>query len=145
MGQAKLRAKEIAELKSRMVDLEILAIKHYPDSRPEMVHYNIQIPAATKNNRDHLLAYICQREWLHNPPAQAIAEYLLQTKSYEMFSQFNPDNGYIINFHKSDPDRPNTHSCRDIIATPREALKEMAHDMGKEFAQDSEYSVKQYA
>jgi len=126
------------------VDLTILAIKHYPDSGPEFAFYDITCSQHTINSKECLLSRICQRDWLHTPPAMEIAEYLLQTESYKMFSRFDQACGYVINFYESDPDRPNTYSCRDIIAAPRAGVREMAKDLRDSLNQPT-YSVREYA
>lgn len=140
-AQRRRSAQQARARSARPVDLTILAIKHYPDSGPEFVFFRAQRSSVPVNSKDRLLSHICLRDWLHQAPADAIAEYLIQTKSYQMFSRFDRDCGYIINFYESDPDRPDTHSCREITAAPREAIREQARLLAQELSQDQAYSV----
>lgn len=134
--QLRQQAKE--DLKPKL-SIEILAIRHQKNGLPEFTQFAVE-KVKPINDKNRLLAAICKNKWGHKPPYNYIAEYLIQTNSFKMFEGFGQTNGYIINFYESDYDRPETYSCRDIIATNPEGLK----DMAKTLAHVGDYDVKTY-
>ena len=147
MGQAKLRAKEIAELKAKPAkEFGILAIRHCQDGSTEFAHFAATYEKPTLNKQD-LLRYICMKDWLHTPPAGAIAHYLWQTNTFAMMEKFNGAEAFIINFYEFDEEisarkGDKVFSCRKIMASNREGVQAYADQLGKEFAANPEYSVK---
>jgi hypothetical protein len=147
MGQAKIRAKEIAALKSQPAkEFGILAIRHCQDGSKEFAHFAATY-AKPKLNKNDLLTYICMKDWLHTPPAGAIAEYLWQTNTFAMMEQFSGAEAFVINFYEYDEEisarkGDKVCSCREIIASDRGGVQAYADQLGLEFASDPEYSVK---
>ena len=148
MGQARNRRAEIETLKSKpkfQVDVEFLAIRHLRDGTREFAHARIGFESNRLSDKGALLSLICRGDWLHNPPVDRIAEYLVQTNSYKMVTEFMSEQrdglGFIINFFESDPERPETYSCRFIHTMPTESLRAQAQEMAAELADDPEYSV----
>ena len=150
MGQAKLRKAEIDALKASKTTVQFLAVRYCENGETEFAHAEVQM-GKPRNDKNSLLQHICMNDWVHTPPVQHIAEYLLQTKTYEMFSKFsNGDEGYIIHFYEVDEEfsRKNgqkTFSCRDIMSVPRDALKEYARKLADELKAAGDYSVEEYA
>ena len=147
MGQAKLRAKEIEQLKAKPAkEFGILAIRHCQDGSKEFAHFAATYKKPTLNKND-LLTYICMKDWLHTPPAGAIAEYLWQTNTFAMMEKFNGAEAFIINFYEFDKEisarkGDKVYSCREIMAGSRERVQAHADQLAKELAANSEYSVK---
>ena len=78
---------------------------------------------APRNNKNALLEKICCKDWLHNPPAEFISDYLQQTQYFQIVNALQDCNHFIINFYApgADKDAPvGTHSCRGIIGLPDE-------------------------
>jgi hypothetical protein len=147
MGQAKLRAKEIAELKAKPAkEFGILAIRHCEDGSTEFTHFAATYAKPTLNKND-VLSYICMKDWLHTPPVAAIAEYLWQTNTFAMMEQFGGAEAFTINFYEYDPEisarkGDKVCSCREIMASDRQGVQAYADQLAKEFAVNPEYSVK---
>ena len=149
MGQAKLRKAEIDALKSSSTAISFVAIRHQKNAQPEYVHATVDLFGQTKNNKDHLLNHICLSRWGHNPPVEAIAEYLTLTKSYSMFHKMHDNPGWVINFYEYDEEfsklegKP-AHSCRDIMAVASaDSLIGYAQSL-KEDLISSDYSIKEH-
>ena len=119
MGQAKLRKSEIAALKAQSADLNIVAIRHMKNGQREVCTFSVEkksVPAMPAS-KPQLVTYICTNKWLHNPPAMAIAGYLLMTDSYKFFKMLGKNvYGYVMNFYEQDIVRTDKCSCREIIA-----------------------------
>jgi len=155
MGQAKQRKAEIAELKAAgarvmpTLEVDILAIRHTRIGKPEFVYYTANLGKA-KNSKDALLHRICTRDWLHNPPCDHIAEYLVQTNTYQHTQLFGKDGSraYVINFHEIDEEftakhgKP-TYSCREIWCADRDGIRDMAKNM-RDGLDDADYSIRQH-
>ena len=141
--QMQARAKAARKPQKARREVGILAIRHTRSGAPEFVHFALNV-FRPKNDKSALLRAICTKDWVHTPPCSHIAEYLFQTQSFAMFDGMGQASGYVINFYESDYDRPETYSCRDIIAGDRDSIKEMADDMQKQLAQGSDYSVRVY-
>lgn len=141
--QMQARARAARNPKKASREIGILAIRHTRSGEPEFVHFAATV-CRPKNDKNALLRAICTRDWVHTPPCGHIAEYLFQTQSFAMFDGMGQASGYIINFYESDYDRPETHSCRDIMAMSKDSVKEMADHMQKQMAQGSDYSVRVY-
>ena len=148
MGQAKLRKAEIDALKSSPTAVSFLAIRHQKDGKPEFAHATVDLFGKTQNNKDHLLNHICLKVWGHNPPVEAIAEYLTMTQTYSMFKSMHDNPGWIINFYEYDkefsqPGKP-AHSCRNIMAVgDAEGLVGYALSL-RDSLKDADYSVKEH-
>ena len=135
------RAKQARKPQKPAREVSILAIRHTKLGQPEFVYFKTNV-CRPKNDKSALLRRICTKDWVHTPPAGYIAEYLFQTNSFAMFDGMGQTDGYVINFYESDYDRPDTYSCRDIIAGNAASIKDMADDMGRQLAQSNDYSVK---
>lgn len=149
MGQAKNRKAEIAELKASKTTVRFLAIRHCEDGEREFAFAEATLGKPV-NNKNALLRHICMNDWVHNPPVDAIAEYLIQTNTYAMMKQFNPDAGYVINFYEVDKEfslqaGQKTFSARDIMGMGKDELKDYAHKFAEELKAGKDYSVKEYA
>jgi hypothetical protein len=148
MGQAKQRKAEIDALKASPTAVSFMAIRHLRVGKPEFVHATVDLFGQTKNNKDHLLQHICLKDWGHNPPIEAIAEYLTMTQTYSMFRSMHDNPGWIINFYEYDeefslPGKP-AHSCRDIISIgDAESLVDYAKGVVESLS-DADYSVKEH-
>jgi len=154
MGQAKQRKAEIDALKAAgprtmpTLEVDILAIRHTRIGKPEFVYFTTDL-GKTKNPKDVLLHRICTRDWLHNPPSDNIAEYLVQTNTYQHTQLFGKegDRAYVINFHEIDEEftakngRP-TYSCRQTWCSDRASIRDMAKDM-RNGLDDADYSIRQ--
>lgn len=149
MGQAKQRKAEIEALKATKTTVRFLAIRHCEDGEREFAFAEATLGKPV-NNKNALLRHICMNDWVHNPPVDAIAEYLIQTNTYQTMKQFNPDAGYIINFHEVDAEYTRqlgqkTYACREIVSMGNDALKDYAHKFAEELKAGKDYSVKEYA
>ena len=138
-----------AEFQPKPTAVSFVAIRHLKDEKPEFVHATVDLFGKTKNKKDHLLQHICLKDWGHNPPVEAIAEYLTMTKSYSMFHKMHDNPGWVINFYEYDEEfsklegKP-AHSCRDIMAIgDAEALVGYAQSL-RDSLKDDDYSVKEY-
>ena len=115
MGQAKARKSEIAVLKAQTPSLNILAIRHLKNGQSEFCSFTVQNPS-TSLTRDQLLNQICVNEWLHNPPVNEIAAYLMKTDAYQSIKRMINAFGYVINFYELDTANSPAYSCREIMA-----------------------------
>lgn len=138
-----------AEFQAKSTAVSFVAIRHLKDGKPEFVHATVDLFGKTKNNKDHLLQHICLKDWGHNPPIAAIAEYLTMTQTYSMFQSMHDNPGWIINFYEYDeelsqPGKP-AHSCRDIISIgDADGLIDYAKGLRDNLKDDADYSVKEY-
>jgi len=151
MGQAKQRQAEIAALKASKTTIRFFAIRHCENGEKEFAHAEATIGKPV-NNKNDLLRHICVKDWLHQPPVSEIAEYLVQTNTYKMFSQFNnsASKGFVINFYEVDKEYSRqigqkAFAAREIMAMPVEAVKDYAEKFAAELKATGEYSVKDYA
>lgn len=151
MGQAKQRKAEIAALKASKTNIRFFAVRHCENGEKEFAHAEVTLGKPV-NGKNELLRHICLNDWLHNPPVEHIAEYLVQTNTYKMFSQFNNSDakGFVINFYEVDEEYSRqvgqkAHSAREIMAMPVEAVKDYAEKVSAELKATGEYSVKEYA
>lgn len=148
MGQAKIRAKEIEQLKNtKGKTYSILAIRHCEDGSREFAYFEADREKPTLPKND-LLAFICLKDWLHNPPAPAIAHYLWQTNTFQILESANYIEGFIINFYEYDREMSakkgqKSFSCRQIIASKKEEILKQAHQLKQELAQTGEYSIQE--
>ena len=143
---AKTAAKQAQ--KPQPKEYAIMAIRHCEQGNPEFVHFAATY-ATPKNDKSALLHRICTKDWLHTPPANFIAEYLFQTKTFEMMQNFGGAEAFIINFHEVDQEATaqngkKTFSCRDIMACSKEDALTYANHMRDTLENDSDYSVKTY-
>lgn len=151
MGQAKQRKTEIEALKASKTTVRFLAIRHTEDGEREFCHGEVNIGKPV-NSKNALLQHICMNHWLHTPPMGEIAEYLIQTRTYEDIKMFNKEKeqAYVINFYEVDSEisakiGKKSYSCRQIWAMSPEKVKEYADLLAKELGENSEYSVKEHA
>jgi hypothetical protein len=149
LGQAKQRKTEIEALKASKTTVRFLAVRHCEDGEREFAFAEATLGKPV-NSKNALLHHICMNDWVHTPPVDAIAEYLVQTNTYAMMKQFNPDAAYVINFYEVDKEfsireGKKTYSCRDIIGMTPEKIKEYAHNLSEELKAAGDYSVKEYA
>lgn len=151
MGQAKQRQAEITALKASKTTVRFLAIRHTEDGEREFCHGEASLGKPV-NNKNALLHHICVNDWLHNPPAGEIAEYLIQTNTYAEMKMFNKEKemAYIINFYEVDEEftrreGKKTYSCRQITAASPDNVKKYAKMLADELKATGEYSVKDYA
>jgi len=151
MGQAKQRKAEIDALKARLTTVRIFAIRHCENGEKEFAHGEVSLGKPV-NDKTALLRRICMNDWLHNPPMDEIAEYLIQSNSYKTFSAFgtNTAHGFVINFYEVDEEfsrktGEKTYSCRAIIGMPKNKLDDYAYKFADELKATGEYSVKDYA
>jgi hypothetical protein len=115
MGQAKIRATEIAKLKALDASLNILAVRYKKDGTSEFCNFAINSKVSMISSKDSLLHTICTSNWGHTPPCQAIACYLKKSQSYDFFKNIGIKcKGYLIMFYESDLDKPQYYSCRQI-------------------------------
>jgi hypothetical protein len=115
MGQAKIRANEIAKLKALDASLNILAVRYKKDGTSEFCYFSINSKVSIIASKDSLLHTICTSNWGHTPPCQAIACYLKKSQSYDFFNKISIKcKGYLIMFYESDLDKPQYYSCRQI-------------------------------
>jgi len=109
--------------------LSILAFRHMKPGDYEFTEFTIALPKKPSGNTTNdLLVEICSKRWHHNPPADLIADYLRQTRSYGTLKAIGLTPRYaVINFYEkgADRDKPQFHACREI-AFPRteEAFRE---------------------
>ncbi len=147
MGQAKIRAKEIATLKSQPGrEYAILAIRHCEDGSQEFAYFAANY-SKPKNDKSALLNRICLNDWVHTPPAGNIAEYLFHTNTFAMTQQFPNAQAYIINFFEVDKEftakeGKKSYSCRDIMMTSKQNADKYAEALRDELTQTGTYSVK---
>ena len=147
MGQAKLRAKEIEQLKNTVgKEYQILAIRHCEDGSKEFAYFaaNHKKPTVPK---DQLLSYICLKDWIHNPPTAAIADYLWQTNTFNMLESFQGAEAFEINFHEFDAERSAIRgekvcSCRMIVGGTKSSVNQRALELKDTLAKTGEYSIK---
>jgi hypothetical protein len=148
MGQAKLRAKEIEQLKNaKGKEYSILAIRHCEDGSKEFCYFQASPEKITFAKND-LLSYICLKDWIHTPPAAAIAHYLWQTNTFQMMNNFDYVEGFEINFFEYDPEisarkGDKVCSCRTVVAGKKESIEQRAHQLKEELAQTGEYSIRE--
>ena len=146
MGQAKNRKAEINALKSApKKTFTILAIRHTECGGREMTAFDAKY-AKPVHNKNDLLGYICMKDWLHNPPVGAIADYLFQTNAFAMTEQFG-FTGYEIHFYEVDDEftaknGKKTYSCRNVIGGSSDAIVRSAEALAEELAASGQYSVK---
>jgi hypothetical protein len=146
MGQAKLRAQEIQDLKTKLSTVHFFAIRHCKDGHKEIALSRVTLNPRQVNDRQALLREICLKDWLHTPPAGLIAEYLVQTKTYQFQSQMQTaDIGYVINFHEVDQDNSRQYSCRVIMGMTSADLETWAADFAQQLNANGDYSVKYHA
>ena len=149
MGQARQRKAEIDALKSRSTAVSFVAIRHLRVGKPEFAHATVDLFGKTLNNKDHLLHHICLKDWGHNPPVEAIAEYLTMTQTYSMFRSMHDNPGWVINFYEYDeefskPGKP-AHSCRNIMAVgDADSLIDYAKGLKDILKDAADYSVKEH-
>ena len=147
MGQAKLRAKEIEQLKNTVgKQYPILAIRHCEDGSKEFAYFaaNYKKPTVPK---DQLLPYICLKDWVHNAPTAAIAEYLWQTNAFNMLESFQGAEAFEINFYEVDAERSaikgqKVYSCRMIVGGTKSSVNERAIELKDTLSKTGEYSIK---
>ena len=149
MGQARRRKAEIEQLKASTLEIEFLAIRHCEDGQEEFFHTQCKVPQRPQFDKNSLLQYICLKDWLHTPPASAVAEYLIQTKTFEMFSD-PKEYGYIINFYEVDKEitarkGQKSCSCRDIMIVPRHSMKAVAEAKLREHEHNPNMDIKFHA
>ena len=151
MGQAKQRQAEINTLKASKTTVKFLAIRHCEDGEKEFCHGEAQIGKPV-NNKNALLKHICVNDWLHNPPAGEIAEYIIQTFTYADMKMFNKEKemAYVINFYEVDEEfsrreGKKTYSCRQILAMTPDKIKAYADMLSDELKAAGNYSVKEHA
>jgi hypothetical protein len=151
MGQAKQRKAEIEALKASKTTVRFLAVRHCEDGNREFAHAEATISKSV-NNKNELLRDICLNDWLHNPPAGEIAEYLVQTNTYSTTTMLNKNKemAFIINFYEVDKEfsrreGKKTYSCRDIIALTPNKLKEYASLLAEDLQSAGDYSVREHA
>lgn len=149
MGQAKQRKAEIQSLKASKTTIKFLAIRHCENGEREFAHAEASVGKPV-NDKTTLLRHICVNDWLHTPPAGAIAEYLLQTDTYKMMGQFHPDAAYVINFYEVDKEYSQktgkkTFACREIMGMTKDKLDAYAREIAEELKSSGDYSVKAYA
>lgn len=141
MGQAKLRKSEISALKAAPKAMtNIIAVRHLVGGKCEFAAFAVVLPKTPTHNKNNLLEFICCMDWLHTPPAGAIAEYLIQTNSFKMTSSYG-EMGYVLNFYEpgADPSIPaGQHSCREIGAYPSSKASEMREMYTAKFANEME-------
>ena len=151
MGQAKQRSAEIAACKAAPKTVHFFAIRHHQDGLPEVVRAQVQLTPNRLNNKNFLLREICLKDWLQTPPVEYIAEYLLQTTSYQLMEQQQfqmTDRGYVINFHEVDQalsiNGDSQYSCRAVVAMSLNALKQYAdHVAAQQLNANAQYSIKE--
>jgi hypothetical protein len=146
----KIKNKSIkSEFQSKPTAISFVAIRHLKDGKPEYVHATVDLFGQTKNKKDHLLNHICLSRWGHNPPVEAIAEYLTLTKSYSMFHKMHDNPGWVINFYEYDEEFSKLEgkpacSCRAIMAVASaDSLIDYAKGLA-ESLKDDDYSIKEY-
>jgi hypothetical protein len=151
MGQAKQRSAEIAALKAAPTTVHFFAIRHTQYGFKQVVRAQVQLTPNRLNNKKALLREICLKDWLHTPPVEYIAEYLLQTTSYQLMAQQQfqmTDRGYVINFHEVDQELSNDgltqYSCRQVAAMSLPALEQYAAKFAAELNVNGEYSIKMH-
>lgn len=149
MGQAKQRQAEINALKASKTTVRFFAIRHCENGEKEFVFAEASVGKPV-NNKNALLRHICVNDWLHTPPAGEIAEYLLQTNTYQTMKMFQPDAAYVINFYEVDKEfsqktGQKTYACRDIIGMSKDKLDAYARQYAEELKASGDYSVKDYA
>jgi hypothetical protein len=151
MGQAKQRKAEITALKESKTTVRFLAIRHTEDGEREFCHGEASIGKPV-NSKNALLRHICVNNWLHNPPAGEIAEYLIQTNTYADMKMFNKEKemAYVINFYEVDSEMSirqgsKTYSCREIWAMTPDKVKEYAVMLADELKAAGDYSIKEHA
>ena len=151
MGQAKQRQAEINALKAQLTTVRFFAIRHCEDGQKEFALSEVSFNTKLVNNKAALLREICLKDWLHTPPVGLIAEYLVQTTSYQVMAQMNnADIGYVINFHEVDQEmsalrNEKRYSCRQIMGMTRAKLDTYAAEFAKQLNDTGEYSVKHHA
>lgn len=151
MGQARQRKAEIDALKAKLTTVRFFAIRHCEDGQKEFAMSEVSFNSKQVNSKQALLREICLKDWLHTPPVGLIAEYLVQTTSYQVMGQmFNAEIGYVINFHEVDQEMLALHnekrySCRRVTGMSQEKLAEYADKFAKELADTGDYSIKHHA
>ena len=146
MGQAKSRKSEIAALKAQSSTLNIMAIRHLKNGQSEFCSFSINMQSVHAS-KSHLLNYICTNKWLHNPPVEAIAAYLLMTDTYRIFKETKLNVcGYIINFYEQDIVHSETYSCRGIlVANSQEKWNELVNFNVHTLTAANDIDVRKYA
>jgi len=149
MGQARRRKAEIEQLKASTLEIEFLAIRHCEDGLEEFFSAQCKVPQKPKIDKNSLLPYICLKPWLHTPPGYAVAEYLIQTKTFEMFND-TTEYGYVINFYEVDQEitarkGQRSYSCREIMVVPRHSMKAVAEAKHKQHENNPNMDIKFHA
>lgn len=147
MGQAKQRRAEIEQLKSKLTKVSFFAIRHCEDGSKEFALSEVSFNLKDASDKTALLREICLKDWVHTPPVGLIAQYLVQTTSYQVMGQLqNANIGYVINFHEVDEQRSSKgekrYSCRHIMGLSQDDLKNYADKFSQELNATGEYSIK---
>ena len=147
MGQAKLRAKEIEQLKNtKGKEYSILAIRHCEDGSKEFCYFQAS-PEKTTIAKSDLLSYICLKDWIHTPPTPAIAHYLWQTTTFSMLGKVDYVDGFEINFYEYDPEKAKKGdkvcSCRTVVSGSKNDIEKRAYQLKDELAKTGQYSIKE--
>jgi len=127
--------------------LRILAIRHCKDGVNEFASYAIDVNENHKRDKSRLLEAICCNDWLHTPPVQPIADYLVKTNAYNTLKMFSQDfYGWTINFHEVDEQLSamrgeKVYSCRIIHPVDKEEWDKLNDDIRKTYSEDPSLSL----
>ena len=91
----------------------LCAVRHFKNGLVELTVFEA-LDMKPVNDKNALLSEICMKPWGHNPPANHINDYFIQTQTYQMHKGLGIKN-FIVNFYEDDEDTPGTHSCREIM------------------------------
>ena len=98
-----------------------------------------------RNYKETLLHSICLQDWAgrFEEVGTKVLEYVVQIKTYTTLCEIDSEQkmGMIANFYESDPDRPETHSCRQVILTPNDGVQKAVEQWYMEHGNEDSVSA----
>ncbi len=124
----------------------VFAIRHLKDGQEEVmaIKANFEKLPRPRNDSETLLHAICLQDWAErfDEVGYQILEYVVQMKTYKTLCEIDSDQkmGMIVNFYESDPDRLETHSCRQAILTLNEGVQKAVEEWYREHGNE-DYAI----